>query len=79
MRTIIVIILIFIIVYGGYLALGFFGYYIEWKNPLLTAIISIPVVQSVLQFFQRPELNLFKRLKKPFTTTNTKNDINIKG
>jgi len=55
MRTFIIILVVFGIVYIGYLVLDFMGYYIEWERPLLSVAIGAPIIQAVLQFLRRPE------------------------
>ncbi len=61
MRSIILLLAFVAIIYGGFLALDYLGYYVEWKNPLMAAILGAPFVQYLLQAFKRPEKKLLNR------------------
>jgi hypothetical protein len=78
MRTILYLLAFVAIIYGGFLALDYFGYYVEWKNPLMAAIIGAPIVQSLLQSFKRPEKALLDRklLKKALHLNKTNTETN---
>jgi hypothetical protein len=79
MRGIIIILVVFAVFYAGYLGLDYLGYYVEWKNPIIGAVIATPLVQAAIQLFKRPENTLFKRRLKNQQVIKDKNANEVNG
>ena len=65
MKFIFWLIIILALLFGAaYLVLDFYGYYIEWKKPLIALAVIAPVVQGIRSLFNRPEKNLLSEPEK---------------
>ncbi len=56
------LIFILAVLFGAaYIILDFYGYYIEWKKPLLVIAIIAPIIQGIRSVFNRPEKALLSK------------------
>ena len=58
MKKIIFLVILALVIIGGISVADFFGYYFEFKKPLYMLAIGAPILQFLMQVFQRPEKNI---------------------